>query len=244
MPWLAVLAVCLSPCAQATTLGLRWDECASGGGAINKSFACSVALGDAVSIASLQVDAAVDSVVGMEWVVDVITAAPTLPDWWRMASGGCRPGALTASANFFGYGACADPWNGNGVALVQVFEPGQPRGGANQLRIICTTSVTAADRTRLDAGVPYDVGLLRLSYANSSGAGSCSGCTTAACLVFNSVLVLRDPTSAVTQLEYVPGSGSDPHRMTWQGTAADCQLVPVRNRTWGALKSLYRSESR
>ena len=28
--------------------------------------------------------------------------------------------------------------------------------------------------------------------------------------------------------------------VTWQGVGADCNAVPVRNATWGAVKSLYR----
>jgi hypothetical protein len=30
------------------------------------------------------------------------------------------------------------------------------------------------------------------------------------------------------------------NRATWQGSGADCDAVPVRARTWGLLKSLYR----
>ena len=35
-------------------------------------------------------------------------------------------------------------------------------------------------------------------------------------------------------------SGRALDRITWQGPGADCQSVPVKNVSWGRVKSLYR----
>lgn len=234
---LALLAV--SGPVRSGTLALRWDECVEGGGLGNKSFVCGLAIDGALCVPTIQLPAPVDSVIGVEWVVDLIAATPTLPDWWQFSTGACRPSALTASTNFAGIGACADPWNGQALALVQVYAPGEPRGGLNQARIICTSSVLAAAQVRLDAGTAYYPGVMRLSYTKSTGADACAGCTTPVCLVLNSMNLLRHPGASVQTLEYVPELG-DPNQVSWQGAGGDCQLVPARNRTWGAIKSLYR----
>jgi hypothetical protein len=60
-------------------------------------------------------------------------------------------------------------------------------------------------------------------------------------MVFNSLLVRRLHTPADEEI-LISGPeilGCD--RIVWQGgLGADCQAVPIRRTTWGAVKALYR----
>lgn len=224
----------------AAELSLRWNECAEGGGAGNRTFACETNLGEQFAVATLTTAAAVDSVVGMELVIDLVTATAGLPDWWKFALGTCRYAALSGAPAVVDAAACSDPWNGNGFAIVQSWEATQPRGAANTARVLLVTGVAAAGFVRVDPAVPYYAGVLRIANSSTVGAGACSGCSAQACLVFNSVQLVRHPAASPTEIELVHTGAGTPNWITWQGTSADCQAVPARRRTWGQIKSLYR----
>lgn len=238
---LLVTALGIAPAlARGATLGLTWNECAPGSGLALRTNACTNALVPLSLLPTFTLDAPVDSVAFLELVVDVIAEDPVLPDWWRLEPGGCNAGAMTGTGDYTGLGACTDPWNGGGTALVQVWSPGEPRGGANMARMIVTSSVLPANFASLQAGVEYYAAHLRLSLARGSGVGSCAGCLRGACLVLNSVQLGRLPGASPALVTVVPTSGGTPGIATWQNGHAECAAVPVRNRTWGAIKSLYR----
>ena len=58
------------------------------------------------------------------------------------------------------------------------------------------------------------------------------------CIVFNSA-ALSEPAPAPDAILSGPPTGGR-NVITWQGAGANCAAVPVRNRTWGQIKSLYR----
>ena len=92
----------------------------------------------------------------------------------------------------------------------------------------------------LTSGQPYITADLDLATRGTIGTGSCSGCSSTACLVFNSVTLKRLPGASVTDI-LISDPASSANWAFWQGTVGvDCAAVPVRNHTWGALKSLYR----
>ena len=239
---LALAALSAMPCARAHAAGinLSWNDCGTAG-VEDQSFACNTNTGAAfVLVLSVVPPAGTTAITGAEISLEFNAASPTLPDWWRLEPGGCNAGAMTGTGDYTGLGACTDPWNGGGTALVQVWSPGEPRGGANQARMIVTSSVVPANFASLQAGVEYYAAHLRLSLARGSGVGSCAGCLRGACLVLNSVQLGRLPGASPTLVTVVPTSGGTPGIATWQNGHAECAAVPVRNRTWGAIKSLYR----
>ncbi|MBI5170946.1 MAG: hypothetical protein HZA61_15760 [Candidatus Eisenbacteria bacterium] len=231
------LALVAGP-AFADDLSLRWNECPEGGGLAQRTSGCGNPLAVEHLVTSLQLSAPVDSVVAIEMVVDLVSSSATLPDWWQFGSGGCNSGALSASADFSALGACSDPFSGTGVAVVQTWFVTQPRGGANMARMIVTTSVLASQQTTIGAGAPYYGADIRMTHARSSGASACAGCATAVCLVFNSAQLIRHPAAVPAEVTVLPSGASN--TAAWQGNFSNCSLVPARNTTWGAIKSLYR----
>jgi len=71
---------------------------------------------------------------------------------------------------------------------------------------------------------------------------SCNdGCSTPACMVFNSLLIRRFHTPADEEILISGPEAGGSDRIVWQGgTGADCAAVPTRRATWGAVKALYR----
>ncbi len=244
MRWRAVLAAGMmlflgASNAPAADLRLTWDECPEGNAQTVKQSSCNALFAVDPLVSSFVLSAPVDSVIGMEVVVDLVTDSATLPDWWHYEPGGCNAGALTATGDFSTIGACANPWNSTATGLVQAWWGGQPRGGANQARLIFTVFVAPADRVTMDAGNPYYAGVVRLTHARSSGPNACAGCTVPVCLVLNSIQLLRLSGASVEEVQVVPSGGTG-NWASWQSATANCNLVPVRNRTWGAIKSSYR----
>jgi hypothetical protein len=70
---------------------------------------------------------------------------------------------------------------------------------------------------------------------------TCEGCSTPACLVFNSLLIRRAPGTSVEEIFLATPESPGLNMVQWQaGSGADCMSVPVRRATWGAVKALYR----
>jgi hypothetical protein len=242
---LALLALVLpAPSARAdAALFLTWDECALGANALHdRDDACDSDAAEHALYCAFRVPFAVDSVLGLEIVVDVQHSEPVMPDWWRFAPGACRAGALSARLDFTQHTDCADFLHGNAAGGLQGYYVGEPRGGANQARIkIAATVLPGFGYATLNATDTYYGAKLVISGAGTVPPGLCEGCAGSACLVFNSVLLRRQPGAVGGDvLLTTPGPGNA-HFATWQhGTGVDCTTVPVRPVTWGRLKSLYR----
>lgn len=221
-------------------LFLTWNDCRAGAPASSAAtFDCAVNAGEHELVAGFRLVAPIDSVIGVEIVIDLQLAEPAFLPWWELQPGGCRENLLDASAEVAGT-SCADPWGGNGTALVQDVQIGEPRGGANQARFKIVVAVAPSDSARsLAAGVDYTAVRFLLPHAKSTGPLSCAGCAAHACLVLNGMLFRVLPGgSGDVRVEAPAGAGAQ--QATWQGLTADCSAVPVRASTWGRLKSLYR----
>ena len=59
--------------------------------------------------------------------------------------------------------------------------------------------------------------------------------------MLNQVKLLRGGKSIPTEVTLETSGPSHANWVTWRGgSGADCAAVPVRARTWGQIKSLYR----
>src|SRR5262245_24181409 len=96
-----VIAGLLSPLVgHAAGVNLRWDQCLGDGGVPNKAFACNTNNGARAMVASFVIPAAMTSFAGEEVIVDLATAAPSLPNWWQFFNAGsCRQNSLVVNAN-------------------------------------------------------------------------------------------------------------------------------------------------
>jgi hypothetical protein len=220
-------------------LYLTWGGCALAPSAAHDlAWACDIYPGESDLFCAFGVDAAVDSVLGVEVVVDVQHAAAVLPDWWRFDVGGCRPGELLADFDFTSHTECADLYHGYATGGL-VYDPGQPYGGANQARIRANASVLPGfGYATLDPANMYYAARLVIRHTSTT---LCTGCSQPACLVLNSILLKRQPGAIGGDVMVATPGPGDANWVTWQGGAgANCASVPVRAVTWGRIKGLYR----
>ena len=227
--------------ARAQVLSIGWQDCRSGGnpGFDRVTFGCGSNTSQFPLYPAVRLAAPVDSVFAVELVIDVDVAADPLPEWWLMDSGTCRALSWTASAS--SPGSCSDAWSGTGpgAAVVQGWLPGVPGASSRHARLLVAAGVLAQDAVALAADVSYT--LCRVALDSRNTAACPTGCTTPACLVFNSVLIRRLPGSAVEEVLVTTPEVAGANVVVWQPLlgAADCASVPVRASTWGAVKALY-----
>ena len=119
--------------------------------------------------------------------------------------------------------------------------------GPNTARVVAALAVPASALADLFAAQEYFSYNLTINNAKTVGTGACAGCTTPACIVFNSVKVTTQVAANDRTLSG-PTNGTDSNFCTWQGGAGTdsnrgvgCPAAtPTRNSTWGKVKSLYR----
>ena len=210
---------------------LSWDAC--GGGVPNKQFACNSNTGGArVVVSALRTELERVVTVGFDCHLEVVAASAYLPTWWQMGPGQCRAGSLSASALAFPEdAACFDAWAGVMSTVTDVSNvPGEPRillwiGGTDHTM---TSSMGPSLETFVVA--------VNVSYERSIGAGSCEGCLTTSCIVLRSFTVHDLDVPPEKHIPLLDGRDM----LAWQTTREDCIATSVRQKTWGAIKSLYR----
>ena len=230
----AMLLVASSAFAQ-QGYNLAWSNCAADAGTTNFTFACASNIGTRSMVGTFVLGQDEIDVSGTELVVDLISQDPVLPEWWNLwEARSCRPKSLSIEAHD---GASCPDWALLKASMnIAAYYVGQPRG-ANTARILGINAVLLSAVQDLVAKQEY--GAFRLNVANelTTGADACPGCANPVCIVLTRLVVAKvDGTSVFMQTPVTPGS----QIITWQGAGADCQLVPVKNATWGAVKSLYR----
>jgi hypothetical protein len=222
-------------------LHMAWDDCPIVQGVShNNPFSCSTNLGSGSLYCALSVLQPLDQVIGLELVVDVQHSQSTLPDYWRLGPApDCRHDDLSASVDFTGTNGCVDPaFSG---ALVQDYVVGSPGGLASQARIKVVVFLPSPETRTFANDTTYHAARLIFSYDHSTNPVTCAGCNTPACLVLNSIWIRRTQGAFGGDVFVgTPGAGNS-NWATWQGkSGSDCSMVPVRNLTWGSIKSLYR----
>jgi hypothetical protein len=237
----------LAPGPAASAAGglfLTWNDCAQGLAASHDvTNSCDSNVGQKSLFCAFTVPALVDSALGVQIVVDLQHSEVSLPDWWRFDGAGCRAGELRAGFDFTSLSGCSDTFQGLARGGLLGYYPTEPRGGANQARILVAASrLPEHGYMHFDPGVMYYAARLNISNVGTVAPQAvCAGCLGSACLVLNGVVIQRQP-GAVGGDVFIgqPGPG-DANFATWQGgSSAGCTTVPVRAVTWGRVKSLYR----
>jgi hypothetical protein len=237
-----LLAACLGVrSAAGAGLSIAWQDCNPpvGSGFNNQVFGCASDISEFPLFPSFSLAAPMDSVYSMELVIDVNiagTEGDPLPVWWMMApdcraNGWAADGARSLS--------CNDAWNGLGTGSFQGWITGTPGWSTRHARLLVASGVLPQDAVTLLANDIYTACRVLLRTTNTTLCND--GCTTPACLVFNSLLVRRLHTPADEEILISGPEAGGSDRAVWQGgTGADCQAVPTRRATWGAVKALYR----
>jgi hypothetical protein len=238
---LAMTGAGASPLAAAEGLFLTWADCALGNVSHNANSVCMSNLGSNDLYVAFRMPFPVDSVIGIELVVDVQHATASLPDWWRFDPTRCRANQLVADFDFSLNPFCVDMWVDTPAGGLVDYTVGQPRGLPSQARIRVAGSLLPQNPRQLNDSDMYYGARLSLRNGNTAPPQTvCFGCSGSACLVLNSILVRRLPGAPGGDVTLVEPGAGNANFATWQGTTADCFQVPVRNRTWGQIKSLYR----
>ena len=214
------------------------DCAAAGGGAIDL-FGC------------FQVAETQDSVVDMDCSLNVEwndDPARPLGDFWHFERGGCndlangsavlsitRPDTLCSGT--------VSPWNARTTQFAKDYRPDTPCSGQFYLTIYRQTPFKLLANTNYFG---FRV-TFRTDHAVENGTGECIGCPDPIRLFWNTALLINIRADGHPYV--VSGAGFVSNCVTLNpggfcGCHTDCFLncstVPVRNRTWGQLKSLYR----
>jgi hypothetical protein len=226
--------------AFAAGVRLSWTTCGGDGLVQNLTFACATNTGSRAIVASFLVDGTIPEVNGDEICLDLITqASPVLPDWWSLFSAGsCRQTGLSIAAHD-GPG-CPDMFQGQASMNIAAYQLNKPNGGTptGTARILCVNAVQQSAIVTLDPQFEYAAARWSISNTKTVGTGACAGCTTPVCFVLNRLNITTEGGITDTALEGPNTPGEN--MITFQGAGADCQAVPTKNATWGAVKSLYR----
>ncbi len=180
--------------------------------------------------------------VGAQGMIDVWSSRSTLPDWWRQDT--CRPTGFGLVADNTIGGSCSTLWDivpGAGANLGSIYGI----HGAYTIRFLLGQVLVATNAYDLTGDGITELTVFKFSVlkAKSVGTGACAGCSYGACLVLNEINLqtLTDTPDTFLRLSgALPGAADYITYNTGVTPACWYLPTPTRNRTWGAIKALYR----
>lgn len=219
-------------------VNLSWANCATTPVSASRAYACDGALGYVLAIqGSFRASHSIPDFVGCSSVLDIGFSSAT-PDYWKTNAGECNAGALTIS----------NPTSSSPCAPTSPFDPSYSGGGfavtypqPNHVRIRIDWATGAPVAPSLSAGQLYPA--FKLTLDPDAGVNArCGDCGAAGCLVLVSVEAFgfadgEDERIAAADVRSYVTWRTDAITATGSGCAASSTS---QNRTWGALKSLYR----
>lgn len=253
---LLLLALALPAAAQTTPgIDLSWDQCwDEGTQTTNRVFTCdsNVTHPVATIVGSFSPASSMPNFIGLEATLDIVTVSDSLPPWWWLYAGGCRPLSLSASGDFTTapQQVCMDPFAQAGVPLgglgayQTVYNFPTVIVVPNYARIKMAFAVGSA--SPIVAGTTYLAFVVHIDGRSSYGAGACGGCVTPACFALESVRISDNAYGSQTLsqpihndwLGWQCAQGGNYEYFTCGGQTC---ITATRNRTWGGIKALYRT---
>jgi len=240
----SALLVLTASLASAQGINFSWNNCLGvGTHNANKNYLCDESLAGVPQrmVLSFTSPAAMSQYVGMQAVIDMQTAAPTLPDFWRLGVGECREGVFVFPAGFTGVGnttTCRNPYTSQTGGGYQ-----WNSGVTNAARARLQLAFADANERVLVNGQQYIAGVATLDLTMDLGFGECTGCLEPACLVATEVSLYQTAGAPGGDV-FVLTNPATRNYVTWQGGGIGglgCPGgTPTRNQTWGGVKSLYR----
>jgi hypothetical protein len=240
--------------ALAGGVNFNWgSECWSVAPVSHQTFACA---SNRVSLswmmtASFALDTEMPDFVGVEVLIMGMSDAQTLPDWWQMGTtGGCRAGMAQFEADYSSVSGstCRDWTSGR---QCQVFDY---RWDGTMAEITAGAALDTLSPFDLQPGVEYYAGGITILNGRTIGTDACTGCGNPFTWALFSVTalgrdgrrdVLDSPLSNGNQClswnnSYLPCGYGVPRSLTVSRATVPCSVTPVRARTWGVIKNLYR----
>ena len=171
-------------------------------------------------------------------ILDIQTTdSGQINDWLRLDA--CRNGKASTLFDVT-VASCGTIWDTN---------PGAAPLGIAQWQF----GINGTNRIRLNAGAavatPYDfaastgeVGVFKLTISKqlSTGTGACTGCAIPACIVLNEISLQEVGVLPYVTVTNAASNNFIVYNSTLGGLATCPTNTPTRNRTWGAVKAMYR----
>jgi hypothetical protein len=236
----ALLAVSTGSALAEPGVYLSWDDCqASLDLGRRQSSTCSSNTEAAKSLYGTYVlPADADALAGNDIELDIMTVSATLPCWWNFTTAP-RSAGYQMTFNT----VCAD--NANvGIFDYWSSTPGGPAGGAMaflqptaavpRIRIRAVVAVHAEEVQPVSASVG-EIYSFTLKLKFDATVGACAGCDTHACFGLRLIRVTQVGFPFMELTATSPGGW-----VGWQGHPFECLYDPTVNKTWGAVKALYR----
>ncbi len=239
---LTVAALCLTASLASAQINFYTNDCGQGttqGNTVTNT--CLSNSGTAFTSYCSMVMPAVTEVgfVGSIGVIDVMTMAATVDDWWRQDT--CRQTGFGLVADNTMGGTCPTLWDvvpGAGANLGSIYGV----HGNNWIRFVLGQVLVATNAYDLTGDGVTETSVFKFTVLKSKsvGTGACAGCTDGACLVLNEINLqtLTDTPATFLRLT-TPITNNFVNYNSFTGASCP-SAVPTRNRTWGAVKSLYR----
>jgi len=227
--------------ACAAGFGLSWGNTCWGedGSKSNLTWACNSNTSQNVRMTcSFKVDKDVPDFNGVGVFMEGMTEAATVPDWWKLSNDNasdCRYNLCTVSADGSvlangGADVCIDPWAGTGGGGLGLYSWDTNRTHVN-------AAWASATEIPLSANTEYFAIQFRIS--GSKTVGGCAGCSVPMVWMLSKIDWTTPTTVNTLDCDYVGGNQC----LRWQSSGLPCGTChpdPVRNTTWGQIKSLYR----
>jgi hypothetical protein len=240
----AALMTLTASVAAAQGISLNWTQCyPQNTTLINRNGVCYTCTPAAVGqrvIASFTSPVTMPNMVSATSIIDIVFAT-SQPNWWRWEATGCRPnGAAVAPAYLGTQTQCPDFMTGAGLAG-PIVVPFNGWKGANTMRLVIENSRDGI--FAVTAGSHYVAQELDLNNNGESvdcnasptpdPTAKCLGCGTAATLALNETQITPQSGPA-TIITTVNGRNF----VHWNGGVGT--PTPTQNKSWGAVKALYR----
>lgn len=243
-PLLPLLTLALAaPAARAGgALHLAWNSCAGDGGASNQDFACDTNAQAFTLVGSFVPDGSGPFPITGGWAGIFVFGqdSAALPWWTSFGASACRATAIAANTTIPPAAlSCDDAWAGApGSATVTGIAP----YASAAENIIVSMSLPAGETRTLTPGVEYFAFNLQINASQTTGSGACGGCGATVCIHWAQLALHVSPYAANPLGGDMYLGGGDGSIVTWQASDGYVcsHVTPARNRTWGAIKSLYR----
>jgi len=226
-------------------VNLTWSRCyGDAGGTANRVFACDTNAGNEVLVVSFELALPLAQASGNEIVIDLISQDDPMPLWWDFKNlGACRMTSLALHTTLdFNSVVCTDWAHGVSTGGIGAYDGSSyhidPSLWNRNRTLKIALAVPLAGLQDLVENTEYFSCYIVLDHRKTIGTGACGGCAGSVCLVLQSFKVTTPAASGDLILFGGTTPGSD--MAHWQGSGANCNLVPVKNKTWAEVKALYR----
>jgi len=250
----ALAATALLPLyAAGAGLNLSWDDCGSHGTQV-QVFACDTNTGQHTMVGSFVAPEGIELMSANEVFMELQVNAPTIPDWWQVRTGACRPASTLAGDWDFTAGPynCYDYWRGGAIGAWAEDAP-QFSFPIYFQRIRGVFALPTGDLRITSVPPGTEVYSFKLSIKNSksTGLGACIGCEAGACIILTQLNInqpspyppqtfIQNPAGRnFVSWQCMTGISNDENHPEGICTFPGCP-TPVRAQSWGQIKQLYR----